>query len=180
MLQNLLFLPFIIFVIIAFIIFYRSMKTKPKKIAVIVIAILLPFHYYFYYEVYVENLVSQPLNLENQQKLKKYLIDFKYTHIEHPKFFAPKQQYVSPVLRELKNKENQEYIKKLYKLIRDNFGSKLQNENKIFLCPYCERNYINVIQDKSLLIKPDLDHFYAKSKYQIGRASCRERVSSPV
>ena len=52
--------------------------------------------------------------LENQQKLKKYLIDFKYTHIEHPKFFAPKQQYVSPVLRELKNKENQEYIKKLY------------------------------------------------------------------
>ena len=71
MLQNLLFLPFIIFVIIAFIIFYRSMKTKPKKIAVIVIAILLPFHYYFYYEVYVENLVSQPLNLENQEYIKK-------------------------------------------------------------------------------------------------------------
>ncbi len=122
MLQNLLFLPFIIFVIIAFIIFYRSMNTKPKKIAVIVVAILLPFHYYFYYKVYVENLVSQSLNLENQQKLKKYLIDFKYTYIEHPEFFAPKQQYVSPVLRELKNKENQEYIKKLYNEYLNNDG----------------------------------------------------------
>ncbi|MDD3007945.1 MAG: hypothetical protein PHQ70_03635 [Arcobacter sp.] len=98
------------------------MKTKPKKIAVIVIAILLPFHYYFYYKVYVENLVSQPLNSENQQKLKKYLIDFKYTYIEHPEFFAPKQQYVSPVLRELKNKENQEYIKKLYNEYLNNDG----------------------------------------------------------
>lgn len=122
MLQSLLFLPFIIFVIIAFIIFYRSMNTKPKKIAVIVVAILLPFHYYFYYKVYVENLVSQSLNLENQQKLKKYLIDFKYTYIEHPEFFAPKQQYVSPVLRELKNKENQEYIKKLYNEYLNNDG----------------------------------------------------------
>jgi Ca2+/Na+ antiporter len=131
MLQNLLFLPFIIFVIIAFIIFYRSMKTKPKKIAVIVIAILLPFHYYFYYKVYVENLVSQPLNSENQQKLKKYLIDFKYTHIEHPKFFAPKQQYVSPVLRELKNKENQEYIKKLYNEYLNNDGQITYREVRI-------------------------------------------------
>lgn len=122
MLQNLLFLPFIIFVIIAFIIFYRSVNTKPKKIAVIVVSIFLPFHYYFYYKVYVENLVSQSLNLENQQKLKKYLIDFKYTYIEHPEFFAPKQQYVSPVLRELKNKENQEYIKKLHNEYLNNDG----------------------------------------------------------
>lgn len=70
------------------------------------------------------------------------------------------------------------YIKKLYKLIRDNFGSKLQNENKIFLCPYCERNYINVIQDKSLLIKPDLDHFYAKSKYPFLAATIDNLIPS--
>jgi len=56
---------------------------------------------------------------------------------------------------------------KAYEIIRDNFGASLQKENKIFLCPYCERNYINVIdvnEDKKI-IKPDLDHFYPKSKY---------------
>lgn len=69
------------------------------------------------------------------------------------------------------------YIK-LYNLIRDNFGSKLQNDNKIFLCPYCERNYVNVIQDKSLLIKPDLDHFYAKSKYPFLAATIDNLIPS--
>lgn len=69
------------------------------------------------------------------------------------------------------------YIK-LYNLIRDNFGSKLQNDNKIFLCPYCERNYVNVIQGKSLLIKPDLDHFYAKSKYPFLAATIDNLIPS--
>ena len=122
MLENLLFLPFIIFVIIAFVIFYRNMNTKPKKIVVIAVAVLLPFYHYFYYEVYVENLVSQSLNLENQQRLEKYLLDFEYTYIRHPEFFAPKQQYVSPVLRDLRNKENQEKIKKLYNEYLNNDG----------------------------------------------------------
>lgn len=122
MLENLLFLPFIIFIIIAFVIFYRRINTKPKKIAVIAVAVLSPFYHYFYYEVYVENLVSQSLNLENQQRLEKYLIDFEYTYIRHPEFFAPKQQYVSPVLRDLRNKENQEKIKELYIQYLNNDG----------------------------------------------------------
>lgn len=53
----------------------------------------------------------------------------------------------------------------LYDKIRDNFGAKLQQENEIFLCPYCQRNYVNIIQKNSLTIKPDLDHFYPKAKY---------------
>ncbi len=59
---------------------------------------------------------------------------------------------------------------KTYEIIRNYFGTYLQKENKIFLCPYCERNYINVIDIENenghrKVIKPDLDHFYPKSKY---------------
>ena len=57
------------------------------------------------------------------------------------------------------------YITKLFNKIRDNLGAKLQQENEIFLCPYCQRNYVNIIQKDSLTIKPDLDHFYPKAKY---------------
>ena len=57
------------------------------------------------------------------------------------------------------------YITKLFNKIRDKLGAKLQQENEIFLCPYCQRNYVNIIQENSLTIKPDLDHFYPKAKY---------------
>jgi hypothetical protein len=53
----------------------------------------------------------------------------------------------------------------LFNKIRNDFGAKLQKENEIFLCPYCQRNYVNIIQKNNLIIKPDLDHFYPKVKY---------------
>ena len=67
-------------------------------------------------------------------------------------------------INEIKEFYNEKYIF-LYDKLRDDFGAKLQKENEIFLCPYCQKNYINVIQKDSLLIKPDLDHFYPKGKY---------------
>ena len=57
------------------------------------------------------------------------------------------------------------YITNLFNKIRDKLGSNLQQENEIFLCPYCQRNYVNIIEKDSLTIKPDLDHFYPKAKY---------------
>ena len=44
------------------------------------------------------------------------------------------------------------YITKLFNKIRDKLGAKLQQENEIFLCPYCQRNYVNIIQKDSLTI----------------------------
>ncbi len=55
-----------------------------------------------------------------------------------------------------------------YNKLRDNFGKELQEENQIFICPYCQRNYIGIFDnDKSTkgYIAPDLDHFFPKSKY---------------
>jgi len=72
------------------------------------------------------------------------------------------------LIEEIKNIKfffRDKYIIKLFNKIRDKLGAKLQQENEIFLCPYCQRNYVNIIQKDSLTIKPDLDHFYPKAKY---------------
>ena len=70
------------------------------------------------------------------------------------------------------------YITQLFNKIRNQFGAKLQHENEIFLCPYCQRNYVNVIQKDDLTIKPDLDHFYPKAKYPFLAATVDNLVPS--
>lgn len=72
------------------------------------------------------------------------------------------------------------YIK-IYEKIRDDFGKDLILENKIHICPYCKRNYINVVtsnSDKTFLIKPDLDHFYDKATYTFLSATIENLVPS--
>lgn len=66
----------------------------------------------------------------------------------------------------------------LFEKIRDNYGSKLQQENEIFLCPYCERNYINVIDKETFIVKPDLDHFYPKAQYPFLAATLENLIPS--
>jgi len=67
--------------------------------------------------------------------------------------------------------EKEKFVKKMtkvYKDIRDNFGKILQEENQIFICPYCQRNYIGIFENEDAnkgYTVPDLDHFYPKSKY---------------
>lgn len=56
----------------------------------------------------------------------------------------------------------------LYEKIRNDLAKDLILENNIHICPYCKRNYINVVtssNDTTLVIKPDLDHFYDKASY---------------
>ena len=62
-----------------------------------------------------------------------------------------------------------------YEKVRDNFGEKLQKENEIYICPYCEKNYVNLVETDKRTIKPDLDHFYPKSKYPF-LACCIENL----
>lgn len=55
-----------------------------------------------------------------------------------------------------------------YNDLRDYFGKDLIMENGVHICPYCRRNYVNVVtseNDLTFHIKPDLDHFYPKAYY---------------
>lgn len=56
---------------------------------------------------------------------------------------------------------------KMYKNMRNVHGKKLIQSSDLFICPYCSRSYIGVIESKkgSKSITPDLDHFYPKSRY---------------
>lgn len=79
-------------------------------------------------------------------------------------------------------KEKEKFSKKfeiVYNFIRDNFGAILQRENDIYICPYCERNYINVIEKgNNSFVKPDLDHYYPKSLYPFLACSIENLIPS--
>jgi hypothetical protein len=56
---------------------------------------------------------------------------------------------------------------RMYKNMRNIYGKKLIQSSELFICPYCSRSYIGVIESEknSKSITPDLDHFYPKSRY---------------
>lgn len=56
---------------------------------------------------------------------------------------------------------------RMYKNMRNTYGKKLIQSSELFICPYCSRSYIGVIESEinSKSITPDLDHFYPKSRY---------------
>ena len=80
--------------------------------------------------------------------------------------------------------EKEKFVKKMtkvYKDIRDNFGKILQEENQIFICPYCQRNYIGIFENEDAnkgYTVPDLDHFYPKSKYPFLAATISNLIPS--
>lgn len=60
-----------------------------------------------------------------------------------------------------------EKYENMYKNMRNTYGKELIKSSDIFICPYCYRSYIGVIEEDNgkRAITPDLDHFYPKSKY---------------
>lgn len=56
------------------------------------------------------------------------------------------------------------YMKGQYKRVRELFGTDLLEKLNVKVCPYCNRQFINMVDDHKN-IKPELDHFYPKSKY---------------
>ncbi|EQB34294.1 hypothetical protein M947_11695 [Sulfurimonas hongkongensis] len=95
-------------------------------------------------------------------KLNKH---YEYFEIEYFKY--PKQtpiNYSARAIKDEKNKFLKKFIK-VYEIIRDYFGAKLQDENELYICPYCEKNYINLVYTDDKTLKPDLDHYYPKAFY---------------
>ena len=114
---------------------------------------------------YIINLFKlAPYKISNTEKIERKPKQIKDEYealeiIHHNQSFALVLE-----INTIKNFYLDKYIY-IYDKIRDDYGDKLQKENKIFLCPYCQRNYVNVIQDNHFQVKADLDHFYPKAKY---------------
>ncbi len=134
-------------------------------------------------------------NIKNDLNFKNCIIDFfEKTSLENGKISKKmKEKYKSieilnkiefdKLIDEIKNIKlhlKDKYIN-LYNKIRNELCKDLIIENKIHLCPYCKRNYINVVTsntDKNFLIKPDLDHFYDKATYTFLSATIENLVPS--
>ncbi|MCR8685576.1 HNH endonuclease family protein [Campylobacter ureolyticus] len=54
---------------------------------------------------------------------------------------------------------------KAYNKLRDEIGTQIVQEKNYMLCPYCRANYIRFFENDKKMVKPDLDHYYPKSKY---------------
>jgi hypothetical protein len=96
-------------------------------------------------------------------------------------FFKKPQKTPIPETAQMIKIEKEKFskkFKKIYEIIRDSFGAKLQNENELYICPYCEKNYINIIQSNDKTIKPDLDHFYPKALYPFLGCSIENLIPS--
>ena len=109
------------------------------------------------------------------QKMKEHYSDFQ---IEY--FKTPKQQSINDIAKAIKIEKNnfmQKFIK-TYEIIRNSFGANLQKYNDIYICPYCEKNYINIIKVGDKTLKPDLDHFYSKSLYPFLASSIENLIPS--
>lgn len=95
-------------------------------------------------------------------------------------FKKPEKKPISQFKKSIK-KEKTNFQKKfihVYEIIRDNFGDKLQNENEISICPYCEKNYINLVYANDKTLKPDLDHFYPQGLYPFLACSIENLIPS--
>lgn len=74
-------------------------------------------------------------------------------------------KYIISKRRKKKKRQKGTHIfVKLYEEYRTQFGTELVKKLELSTCPYCNRNFINSIGDKS---PAQFDHFYNKSQYPI-------------
>ncbi len=80
--------------------------------------------------------------------------------------------YLSPGLEKKKNKVFELLGKlasvfvKYYETISDKYGCHLVDKLNIQTCPYCNRQFIYTFKGRALE-RPELDHFYSKTKYPL-------------
>jgi len=101
--------------------------------------------------------------------------DYKIEYFKEPKKKPANDTAIT--IKDEKNKFTKKFIK-VYELIRKHFGAKLQEENELYICPYCEKNYINIVYIDDKTLRPDLDHFYPKALYPFLGCSIENLIPS--
>lgn len=102
---------------------------------------------------------------------QEILEDFFFTRFEYNQ---ETQSYCSEYVQETKDilsEETIEFFKNKYKNFRKSQGAQIVRALDIYVCPYCNRNYLEIYncRDKNKKIhsyfKGELDHYYSKSIY---------------
>ena len=109
------------------------------------------------------------------QKMEESYDYFQIEYFKTPKKIP--QNDIAKAIKIEKNNFTQKFIK-TYEIIRKSFGANLQEYNDIYICPYCEKNYINIVKADDKTLKPDLDHFYSKSLYPFLASSIENLIPS--
>ncbi|MBU3106971.1 hypothetical protein [Clostridium gasigenes] len=97
---------------------------------------------------------------------KKYLERFFYAKFDNEEV---RRLYVRDDLKV--TKETRKYFFRKYKNLRASQGFKLARNLNVSVCPYCNRNYLELYSYKDKgnnikqIFKGELDHFFNKSKY---------------
>lgn len=113
----------------------------------------------------------EKINIDSTQKdeieeCKNILEDFFFSKFSYD---IKSQKYTSKYVKETSKLLSEEAIKYFYKNYRDfrrDEGANMVKALDIGVCPYCNRNYIDIYsKNKKLYFKGELDHYYPKSKY---------------
>lgn len=104
--------------------------------------------------------------IRNVKEIKKILEEFFFSKFSYD---IKSQKYTSKYVKEtlgLLSEETIDYFYKKYENFRNSQGAKIAKALDIGVCPYCNRNYIDIYsKNKKLYFKGELDHYYPKSKY---------------
>ena len=109
----------------------------------------------------------------NKDLSQKYEIE-EYKNILEDFFFSKfydteSLKYVKKTEESSKDKISKkaiDYFHRKYKNFRDSQGAKIVKVLDIRVCPYCNKNFIDIyFKNNKLYFKGELDHYYPKSKY---------------
>lgn len=106
--------------------------------------------------------IKDLLQKDEIEEYKNILEEFFFS-----KFYYESGEYTSKYVKKLSLSENTiNYFHKKYKNFRDSQGSKIVEILDIGVCPYCNRNFIDVYsKNNNSYFKGEFDHYYPKSKY---------------
>lgn len=104
--------------------------------------------------------------IRNMKEIKKILEEFFFSKFSYD---IKSQKYTSKYAKEtlgLLSEETIDYFYKKYENFRNSQGAKIAKALNIGVCPYCNRNFIDIYsKNEKLYFKGELDHYYPKSKY---------------
>lgn len=119
------------------------------------------------YSQYINNVHDKKDNSIEKKKCQRLLEEFFFARFDEEKSI---ERYIPS--KELKfNEETEAFFLNKYENFRNSQAAKLIRKLNIRVCPYCNRNYMELYNEGEIgktikyIFKGELDHYFQKSKY---------------